>query len=85
MTDVNFVVRGQRDDGVTFEQLIGRKQLFLANGSPFELYDLEMDKISSDRGKALYSEMGCPAARSSEFFDSTFLISRGKVGSSRNT
>ena len=72
VTDVNFVVRGQRDDGVTFEQLIGRKQLFLANGSPFELYDLEMDKISFDRGKALYGEMGCPEARSSELFDSTF-------------
>src|SRR5215510_2757886 len=46
VTDVNFVVRGQRDDGVTFEQLIGRKQLFLANGSPFELYDAEMGRIS---------------------------------------
>jgi len=72
VTDVNLVVRGQRDDGVAFEQLIGRKQLFLADGSPFELYDLEMDKISLERGKALYGEMGCPAAKSSELFSSTF-------------
>jgi hypothetical protein len=72
VADVNFVVRGQRSDGVTFEQLIARKQLFLADGSPFELYDVEMDKISLDRGKVLYGEMGCPEAKSSELFDAIF-------------
>jgi hypothetical protein len=45
---------------------------FSPTDSPFELYDLEMDKISFDRGKALYGEMRCPEARSSELFDSTF-------------
>ena len=69
VNDANFVVRGQGRDGTPFEQLIGRKQLFLGNGSLFELYDLEMDKITLDQGLAKFSEMGCPANQKGALFN----------------
>jgi len=49
VNDANFVVRQDNGNGAVAEQLIGRKQLFRPDGTPFELYDLEMDKIGLHR------------------------------------
>lgn len=49
--DVNFV---------TPTQLIARKMIFQSDGTPIQLYDLEMDLIPPNEYQSHYSEMGCP-------------------------
>jgi len=65
MTQI-FVVRQDNGNGAVAEQLIGRKQLFRPDGTPFELYDLEMDKIGFAQGELFFTEMGCPMDRKGE-------------------
>lgn len=61
VTDTNFVVRGQSPDGSKVSQLIGRKQMFAYDGTPFETYDLEMNEISEDQFNSNAADMGCPS------------------------
>lgn len=50
--DVNYLVANQ---------LVARKQLYLEDGSPLELWDAELDSISADDFQARANTMGCPA------------------------
>lgn len=50
--DVNFV---------TPTQLIGRKQIFSAAGTPVQLYELDMDLITKARYETRRAQLGCPS------------------------
>lgn len=48
--DVNFVVK---------DKLIARKQVFLADGTPIQLWEVEMTAIKAEDYKRRYKSMGC--------------------------
>jgi hypothetical protein len=49
--DSNFVVGNQ---------LVARKQLFLPDGTPLELWESELTAVSDDAYRVLFAKMGCP-------------------------